>query len=209
MGQIVKFKRKTTDEIDNLPVEDGSLIYNTENGKTYMDYKDKRIPTGGGANGGIYVGDVEPEDPDITLWIPEEVSKTKASEVVDSLDGNATNFAPSVRAVNEMRGKILWENPNPTTGIGSGTIQLDLSNVKVIMISCKIRSGSLDERVSLIVEVGKQSHIQHLDSSSNVVRLWHRTVIVNTNNLIFDEAYINDSEKRDDLLIPMSIIKIM
>lgn len=44
----VLFKRKTSDEIANLPVEDGALIYNYETGATYLDYDDERIPTGGG-----------------------------------------------------------------------------------------------------------------------------------------------------------------
>ena len=83
MAQAVKFKRKTTSEIEDLEVEDGSLIYNVENGKTYMDYGSDRIPTGGGANGGIYVGDTEPQDPDITLWVDTPTSETKASEIVD------------------------------------------------------------------------------------------------------------------------------
>lgn len=83
MAQKVKFKRKTTSEIDNLEIEDGSLIYNVENGKTYMDYGNNRIPTGGGANGGIYVGDTEPTDPDITLWVDTPITETKASEIVD------------------------------------------------------------------------------------------------------------------------------
>jgi len=44
----VKFKRKSTEEIKSLEIEDGSLIYDYETGATYLDYNDKRIPTGGG-----------------------------------------------------------------------------------------------------------------------------------------------------------------
>ena len=44
----VLFKRKTSDEIATLPVEDGALIYNHETGATYLDYGNERIPTGGG-----------------------------------------------------------------------------------------------------------------------------------------------------------------
>lgn len=44
----VLFKRKNSDEIANLPVEDGALIYNYETGATYLDYDDERIATGGG-----------------------------------------------------------------------------------------------------------------------------------------------------------------
>ena len=101
MAQKVKFKRKTTSEINNLAIEDGSLIYNVENGKTYMDYGNNRIPTGGGANGGIYVGDTEPTDPDITLWVDTPISETKASEIVDEYTesdkvGYSTNYVNGI-----------------------------------------------------------------------------------------------------------------
>lgn len=49
MSQVL-FKRKTTNEIENLPIVDGQLIYNVENGNTYMDYEESRIQTNGGGN---------------------------------------------------------------------------------------------------------------------------------------------------------------
>lgn len=39
----VMFKRKNTDEIKDLSVEDGSLIYNYETSETYMDYGNNRL----------------------------------------------------------------------------------------------------------------------------------------------------------------------
>lgn len=42
------FKRKSSNDIENLPVEDGSLIYDYQTGATYLDYNNERIPTGGG-----------------------------------------------------------------------------------------------------------------------------------------------------------------
>lgn len=65
----VKFKRSTTEGINALPIENGSLIYNTENGKTYMDYNNKRIQTGGNADTIISIGENEPTDEDIIIWI--------------------------------------------------------------------------------------------------------------------------------------------
>lgn len=121
--QEVLFKRKTTEEIEQLEIEDGSLIYNVDNGKTYMDYGNERIPTGGGANGGIYIGDTEPTDPDITLWVDTPTSETKASEIVTEYTesdkvGYSTNY------INGLNGKILWTNPNPTSAFASQTITL-------------------------------------------------------------------------------------
>lgn len=49
-AQEVKFKRKTSSEIQDLPIEDGSLIYDIETGRTYLDNGNSRIPTGGQVN---------------------------------------------------------------------------------------------------------------------------------------------------------------
>ena len=129
MAQKVLFKRKTSQQIEELPIEDGSLIYNVENGKTYMDYGNDRIQTGGNAETMIAITENEPTDEDIKLWIPTNVSNTKASEVVDSLDGNQTNYAPSIRAVNEamhnISGTILWTNPNPISDFAEQEITLN------------------------------------------------------------------------------------
>lgn len=56
----VKFKRGTTDEIENMDIEDGSLLYNVETGDTYMDCNDKRIQTGGKPTEGTSAGDTLP-----------------------------------------------------------------------------------------------------------------------------------------------------
>lgn len=69
----VLFKRKTTNEIKDLEVEDGALIYNTDNGKTYMDFGENRIQTGGNADTMIAIGGVEaPTDTDIKIWIKDK-----------------------------------------------------------------------------------------------------------------------------------------
>lgn len=99
----VLFKRKTTDEIKDLEVEDGALIYNTDNGKTYMDFGEDRIQTGGNADTMIAIGgETEPTDTDIKLWFPDNTVNTKASEVINSMSGNQTDLAPSVDAVKNM-----------------------------------------------------------------------------------------------------------
>lgn len=96
----VLFKRKTTDEIKDLEVEDGALIYNTDNGKTYMDFGEDRIQTGGNADTMIAIGGAEaPTDTDIKIWFPNNTVDTKASEVINSMSGNQTDLAPSVDAV--------------------------------------------------------------------------------------------------------------
>ena len=42
--------------------------------------------------------------------------------VVDSLEDNSTINAPSQRAVNELKGKVLWTNPNPTSEMIADTL---------------------------------------------------------------------------------------
>ena len=39
----VKFKRKSTSEIQNFPVDDGSFIVDYESGSAYIDYLTDRI----------------------------------------------------------------------------------------------------------------------------------------------------------------------
>ena len=131
--QKVLFKRKTTDEIEQLEIEDGSLIYNVDNGKTYMDYGNERIQTGGNADTMIYVGDEEPTDEDIKLWIDTPTSETKASEIVTEYTesdkvGYCTNY------INGLNGKILWTNPNPTSSFASQTITLSSDDYDMLEI---------------------------------------------------------------------------
>jgi sporulation protein YlmC with PRC-barrel domain len=127
MAQKVLFKRKTTEEIEKLEVEDGSLIYNTDNGKTYMDYGSTRIPTGGGANGGIYVGNDEPTDSDVTLWIDENTINTKASTekniITARLSSTTTigniNIIP-FDTVSSVGDKLTYNSTSNSIIIGSG-----------------------------------------------------------------------------------------
>lgn len=112
----VYFKRKTTQEIEELPVEDGSLIYNTDNGKTYMDFNDKRIQTGGNADTMIAIGGEEPTDEDIKIWFPDNVVNTKASEVVNSMEGDETDLAPSVHSVKEYINKYIVKSGSNSNG---------------------------------------------------------------------------------------------
>ena len=120
----VLFKRKTTDEIKDLEIQDGALIYNTDNGKTYMDFGESRIQTGGNADTMITIGGEEaPTDTDIKLWFPKNTVNTKASEVINSMNGNQTDLAPSVDAVknyvkeiystDEVKTNKIWIDGKP------------------------------------------------------------------------------------------------
>lgn len=97
----IKFKRKSTDEINEMDIEDGSLIYDYETGNTFMDYQNKRIQTGGKPNQDIYIGPKTntPEEAKFVI-VPEEV-KAKPNGLIDSMAGNETNKSPSVHAIKE------------------------------------------------------------------------------------------------------------
>lgn len=46
----VKFKRKTEEEIENLAIEDGSIIFDTTNRKMYLDNGTERLEVSGGVS---------------------------------------------------------------------------------------------------------------------------------------------------------------
>lgn len=122
MAQKVKFKRHTTAEIEELEVEDGALVYNVDNGKTYMDYGTERIQTGGNADTMISIGDEEPTDEDIKIWINTPTSETKASEIVNEYTdsdkvGYSTRYMNTalqdVYSTNEIKTNKVWIDNKP------------------------------------------------------------------------------------------------
>lgn len=107
----VLFKRKTSDEIVNLPVEDGALIYNYETGATYLDYDDERISTGGG----MPTGDTFP---------------------IGAITSYAGSTAPTNwlicdgRAISRVTYSDLFNAIGTTYGAGDGSTTFNLPNLK-------------------------------------------------------------------------------
>lgn len=107
----VLFKRKTSDEIATLPVEDGALIYNYETGATYLDYDDERIPTGGG----MPTGDTFP---------------------IGAITSYAGSTAPTNwlicdgRAISRVTYADLFNAIGTTYGAGDGSTTFNLPNLK-------------------------------------------------------------------------------
>ena len=93
----VKYKRKTTAQIETLPIEDGSVIYNTENGKQYMDIGNTRIPTGG-AGGEVILEDETITD-DTKLILEDEDLDFQGLEIANEYT-TGDNVAYSVDYVN-------------------------------------------------------------------------------------------------------------
>lgn len=92
------------------------------------------FPTGS-TGGGQEHNNIQPS---IVLNYIIKVSTTTSiqGEIVDSLDGNSTTKAPSVRAVNEglgnVRGQILWTNPNSQTQFSAQNITLSSDDYDVL-----------------------------------------------------------------------------
>ena len=100
-GTEVKFKRYVTNDIDSLRIFDGSIIYDTEKGRHYIDYQGKRVQVGS-AGKEVLVQEEQPTEEDNKIWIDSDFVNTMGTEVVNSLDGNETNMAPSVNAINKL-----------------------------------------------------------------------------------------------------------
>lgn len=146
-GTEVKFKRYVTNDIDSLPILDGSIIYDTEKGRHYIDYQGKRVQVGS-AGKEVLVQEEQPTEEDNKIWIDSDFVNTMGTEVVNSLDGNETNMAPSVNLINKVLdysteeqrigtwlGKPLYKkvyNCGKLTNAGTTEIPTNLSNVNYI-----------------------------------------------------------------------------
>lgn len=129
----VLFKRKNSDEIANLPVEDGALIYNYETGATYLDYDDERIATGGGMPTGdtFPIGAISPYAGSIapTNWLicdGSAISRTTYADLFNAIgttygagDGSTTFNLPDLQGRVAV-GKDTTQNEFDTLGETGG-----------------------------------------------------------------------------------------
>ena len=143
----VLFKRKTTAEINQLEVEDGALIYNTDNGKTYMDFGNNRIQTGGNADTMIAIGGEEPTDEDIKLWINPDKMVKSPSNIIDMVYPVGSYYETSDKTF----------NPNVTWG---GTWELETDGT--VLVSKSTTSGS-KFNVDVGTVIGEEKHTLTID----------------------------------------------
>lgn len=148
-GERVTFYKGNTNQINNYESRSGQLLYNTETGETYLDDNGELILTGSGNI--LKVSEEEPTNPGTKVWInPNELQKVDSTEVIDSLEGNETNLAPSVRAVKNAlsysteeqvigtwMGKPLYRKVFTVDSLPNAeaiTIDTNLSNIEVIRL---------------------------------------------------------------------------
>ena len=99
-AEMVVTFRGTTEEINERDIIDGQILYDVLTGETYIDYDGKRISTGSG--NAIHIGEDEPTNQSTQLWIESDAFGNMLSEVVNTLEGNSTNKAPSISALNKV-----------------------------------------------------------------------------------------------------------
>lgn len=102
----VKYTRKETDaEINNLPIEDGQLLYTGE-GHVFMDYENDRIPM------------QNTPDSAMSNSSNNSVSNSVIKQYVDNAVNNIENKINSI---------VAWTNTDITSSFGSQTITLETS----------------------------------------------------------------------------------
>ena len=100
----------------------------------HMDSAIKDLYDEGATSKDIVIGGTEPpEDTDVKIWFPDNVVNTKASEVVNSMEGNETDASPSVHAVKKyINGDILYQDENGSNS--SIVLQTSTNNYKELEI---------------------------------------------------------------------------
>lgn len=116
MSKVI-FKRKNTNEIENLEVQDGSLIFNTETGAIFMDYGTKRISIFDNLYpvGSIIIRD---NDIDMSNYLGFTWTKVFAGKVLVGLDTTQTEFNTIGKTGGEKTHKLtINEMPAHNHGI--------------------------------------------------------------------------------------------
>lgn len=113
----VKYVRKETDvELDNVPIDDGQLLYTGE-GHVYMDYDNLRIPM------------QNTPDSQMSSSSTNSVANSVIKNYVDNSISNLDNII--------IKSQVLWENVSPTTSFTTLTINLSTDDYDVLEIYYK------------------------------------------------------------------------
>lgn len=176
-GEEVLFKRYVTNDIESLPILDGSLIYDVEKGRHYIDYNGARIQVGS-AGKEVLVQDNEPTEEDNKIWIDKDFVNTMGTEVVDSLDGDEINMAPSVRVVKEKINEVIESGSNEKgswTKYADGTMMCHYN--KKVTTEIKKTWGSLYTSEIIAMEDFPQAFVEVPDLSFEVIQGYSALVL--------------------------------
>ena len=99
----------------------GTTPINATNLK-HMDDAIKDLYDGGASTTDIVISPEEPTTEDWKIWIDTDEVNNLGSEVVDTLDGNEANKAPSVRAVNKLNTYSTEDGQGGSSSGGSSNV---------------------------------------------------------------------------------------
>lgn len=159
MSTEVKFTRKTKEEINALPIEDGQIIFSTNSSEIYMDNGDKR-----NFYGGEQINSYTKEESDekyatkleIPNTLPNPYPLQFTGAIEDSYDGSINKIieipvgekgANSVNGIEQVDGNITLNlNDIPTT-----------DNVKYIKLINRIVLDSMVSQITIDKDMLNQS----------------------------------------------------
>ena len=120
-GTDVSFKRYLTNDVEELPILDGAVIYDVEKGRHYIDYQGTRIQVGSSGKE-VVIQEEQPTEEDNKIWIDPSNVNTLGTEVIDSLEGDEHSLAPSVDAVKKFVNNELLKKHNEIAGMIDNTM---------------------------------------------------------------------------------------
>ena len=119
MANTIKIKRGLSSNISNIILAQGELAITTDTNELYVGTTNGNVKLNdSNIDEIISIGKIEPTSPSVQLWIENDTLNNIGTEVVNSLDGDETDKAPSIKAVN---GAINAINNNINNIIGSGS----------------------------------------------------------------------------------------
>ena len=143
----------------------------------------KKLYEEGAISKDIYIGPEEEAPSEAKIIIDSNKMQTKASEVVNSLEGNETDKAPSVQTINNefslIKGQILWTNPDPTQNISADyEINLSSADYDLIEVIYQYSTSGTQQNSSRAVK-GKPINLQAYSIGSNMTILVRRMDYIN------------------------------
>ena len=126
MANTIKIKRGLSSNISNITLAQGELAITTDTNELYAGTANGNVKLNDSNTDEIIsIGKVEPTSPSVQLWIEDDTLNNIGTEVVDSLEGNEIDKAPSVKAVKEKLSEISTTKPKFSFKIIPTTIHGD------------------------------------------------------------------------------------
>lgn len=102
MANTIKIKRGLSSNISKTTLAEGELAVTTDTNELYVGTTVGNVKlNSSNVDDLISIGENEPTSDATQLWVDEDAIGSMGTEVIDSLEGNEANKAPSVRAVKE------------------------------------------------------------------------------------------------------------